>query len=454
MYELTQRQRNDIEKLVEAKGPHLRHIEPPAIADLVQRILADDCIALVGAGFSALVSPQWGALIERAATLLDQAIPEDASQLVSRYLEGRRYEPAAEVLRDAAGETAFNGAIADALREAEPGEGTAEMACRVDLLAGIPFRGVLTTNFDGRPPGRQRDQEAYRSLLRTEQRRQVPDPTPGRGSMGAVQLHGSIEGSADDLVVTSRQYRNLLHSSPGYRTFLRSLMATRTLLLLGKSFEDEYLNDLRSEVLALFRHSPSDPPVAFASMHAARVDQAEADYLRKHEGIEILRYGDPNSRRDHSGFDALLDVLYQATNYVARTRRLLRGRHVLWLDTNKSGWGHADVRYVIGELETGDGSVFTLVDDPVETLRALGENQYDLLITNWGWRPDGDPIGLTVLRRVHSERHDVPVVVFAAPGHPENRATAMRAGAADFVTTHLDLYERIYTIVDAVALND
>jgi hypothetical protein len=46
----------------------------------------------------------------------------------------------------------------------------------------------------------------------------------------------------------------------------------------------------------------------------------------------------------------------------------------------------------------------------------------------------------------------VPVLVFAAPDFPENRALALRAGAADFVTSHAHLYRRMYDIVDAVTL--
>ncbi|MCP4305011.1 MAG: hypothetical protein GY788_09090 [bacterium] len=52
---------------------------------------------------------------------------------------------------------------------------------------------------------------------------------------------------------------------------------------------------------------------------------------------------------------------------------------------------------------------------------------------------------------MHDERHNVPVLEFAAADYPENRATALRTGAADFVTTYEDLYRRIYEIVDAVA---
>jgi hypothetical protein len=456
MYKLTQRERNTISSLVAEKGPLLREVDADSVADLVQEILSDDCVALVGAGFSACVSPQWSDLIKRTANILTLEIPHETVVLVERYIDTGRFEAAAEVLQSATSKESFHAAISEALLSDQPSDGLDKMNQRTDLIDGIPFRGVLTTNFDGQPRGRSYDRSAYRSLLRPQSDGFMPrEPrTSIDGKTIAVELHGNIGGSPEDLVVTTGQYRELIHNSPGYRTFLRSLMATRTMLLLGKSLEDQYLNDLRSEVLALFDHSPAMTPIAYAAMNATEVDHIEAEYLRDHEGIEVLRYSDEEDG-DHAGFDALLEVLSQATNFTQRTRRLLKGHRILWLDTNRSGWAHADVTAVIDDLEEGLDPIFDRVETPDEALRKLQDNggePYDLFITNWGWNPGEEPTGLMMLNAVHAGGYGVPVLVFAAPGYPENRALALRAGAAEFVTTHARLYRRMYDIVDAVTL--
>ncbi len=52
-------------------------------------------------------------------------------------------------------------------------------------------------------------------------------------------------------MVTRRGYRQLLHATSGYNDFLQSVMASCTVLYLGFSFTDHYLNDLRSSVLSM-----------------------------------------------------------------------------------------------------------------------------------------------------------------------------------------------------------
>ena len=48
-------------------------------------------------------------------------------------------------------------------------------------------------------------------------------------------------------------YRRLLHECPGYATFLKALMSTKTLLYVGFSFTDDYLNEFRSEIVSMLR---------------------------------------------------------------------------------------------------------------------------------------------------------------------------------------------------------
>ena len=73
-----------------------------------------------------------------------------------------------------------------------------------------------------------------------------------------VHLHGEIEPS-DSAVITRQDYRRRLHESPGYLTFLRSVMASYTILYLGFSFTDAYLNELRSEVRSMLGSNASGP---------------------------------------------------------------------------------------------------------------------------------------------------------------------------------------------------
>ena len=73
-----------------------------------------------------------------------------------------------------------------------------------------------------------------------------------------LKLHGEVGPVGEDVVFTQRDYRERLYSSAAYMTFLRSLFATSTVLFLGVSFTDAYLNELRSEVLAMLDHRSED----------------------------------------------------------------------------------------------------------------------------------------------------------------------------------------------------
>mgnify|MGYP002388440496 CR=1 FL=1 len=83
-----------------------------------------------------------------------------------------------------------------------------------------------------------------------------------------VKLHGDLLAEPPDVVLTRRDYRQRLYGSPAYTTFLKSLFATSTVLYLGFSFTDAYLNELRSEILALVDYRTGDRPLAYAVVNA------------------------------------------------------------------------------------------------------------------------------------------------------------------------------------------
>ncbi len=66
-------------------------------------------------------------------------------------------------------------------------------------------------------------------------------------------------------MVTRRGYRQLLHATSGYNDFLQSVMASCTVLYLGFSFTDHYLNDLRSSVLSMMEGRSTAAKSAHAS---------------------------------------------------------------------------------------------------------------------------------------------------------------------------------------------
>ena len=410
---------------------------------LVNEIRAGNCVAFVGAGFSAAAVPGWVNLLRALADT--PGVSADDRALIGRLISGeppvsKDLEAAAQILRDRIGPEGFP----DALRSAMPRPPlNDQMHRRLDLLRGIPFRSVLTTNFDGllegHPPGR----EAYLRVLRPSSHRWWDARFwDSRQGPDVVHLHGDV-GAADDVVFTRTDYRRRLYASPGYTTFLRSVMSTTTVLYLGFSFTDAYLDDLRSEILALLDYQGGDHPIAYALLHG--VDDDEIAFAREHEGIEILPY-EPGD--DFTGFDDFLGDLHAATNPTALLGGLLSGARILWVDPDEASIDHG--MQFLENAASGRASIERF-DTPRAAIDAASEAKTDLIVTRWGHGQGagGEPAAIELLNGLRQRAVQAPVVVFASGAHAdENKREAMALGAASYEFTWEGLFqeiERIFT---------
>ena len=292
------------------------------------------CVAFVGAGFSAAAGlPQWEDLIRAVAGDLPPHERGPEYELVVSMLDdhpapsSRELAMAAQLLFDAHGEDAFRERLALALRREPLPEA---MRLRLKHLYGIPFRAILTTNFDPLLPGPPPGAEAYRKLLRGRR----PSPwrealarvaldlgplggLPADGDAVVIQLHGRLD-VAQSLVLTRAQYQRRLYADPAYLTVLRALFATYTVLFLGYSLNDAYLNELRSELVEAFAGSGrGGEPLAWAVIEG--VSEVACRYYERHEGLGVVAYRSGDRGRDHAGFDAILKAIYDQTNPIQST---------------------------------------------------------------------------------------------------------------------------------------
>lgn len=225
----------------------------PAIPPtLVDQILAGNCIAFVGAGFSAAARlPQWVDLLHDLAA--HPEIPDELREHVARLSKNpaaHRLDRAAQLLQDHLGRQPFIEALADSLGRPEP---TEQMHQRLAWLRGIPFRAILTINFDPVLDGELPCPEAYRRVLRpgpsdwwSQVFHTLEEGTP------VLKLHGDLRRAPVETVVITRQdYRRRLYADSAYQSFLRAIFSHYPVLFLGVGFDDAYLTELRSETLAL-----------------------------------------------------------------------------------------------------------------------------------------------------------------------------------------------------------
>ena len=105
-------------------------------------------------------------------------------------------------------------------------------------------------------------------------------------------LHGTVE-DPESIVLTTEGYRQLLNSHESYSMFLKTLMSTRTILYVGFSFSDGYLNELRSQVMSMLREGAQEgdepiKPLAYAIINDK--EQSDVDFYFEHEGVQLLTW--------------------------------------------------------------------------------------------------------------------------------------------------------------------
>ena len=224
---------------------------------LLEDIRAGSCVAFVGAGFSAAAGlPSWPCLLRTLAAAIPAGAANDAQRTLDRLLDAqtgvsnRELEMAAQLLFDALGAERCRALLRDALKK-EPLPDV--MQLRLKHLFGIPFRAIVTTNFDPLIAGVPPDPAAYRRLLRAPRyspwREAIARaalglrsaaPTADAPDRPVIQLHGTLNDE-ETIVFTRAQYRRRLYANPAYLTALRALLATSSVLFLGYSLKDAYL---------------------------------------------------------------------------------------------------------------------------------------------------------------------------------------------------------------------
>lgn len=420
--------------------------------ELLAEIRAGNCIAFVGAGFSAAAgTPGWAELLQQIAKR--SSVPKEvAVHVEDRIARGSSssLDEAAQVLEDQLGRARFLEQLHEILARPRMPK---QMIERVQLLRGIPFRSILTTNFDEILSGATPGHDVYRTALRAGGGRWwEPRYWGGEGAF-TVKLHGDLAAPADTVVLTRRDYRRRLYEDPAYETFLRAIMATKTVLYMGFSFEDAYLNELRSEILALLGHERESAPVAYAIVND--VPESTARHYRAHEGIEILSYDTHGKKgaRDFSGFDHYLQAIHESTNPLLRLGRHLEHKSILWVDphpqNNELAFAHLNDA---ARASRRRRSALVTAATPEQALpmlyKASRRDPFDLVITHWGADTGPEPAAVRLLQGIRREDLRAPVIVFASnEDMDERKRTALGLGAQDYCFGFETLFRTIERVL-------
>ena len=188
-------------------------------------------------------------------------------------------------------------------------------------LVEIPFRGILTTNYDTLIEG------AYTLLtegrippvITQEDLDRVPNPLRTKGEF-VFKIHGDIN-RPDTIVLGSHDYQEALFRRPGYRSFLETAFTVNTVLFVGFGLEDPDLDNMLERLASIFSRTNDEH---FALAPEGRFSALERRRLARDKRIRIIEYD--NATADHAQVGEFLSFLSDVTAPAGDLRQEYQGK--------------------------------------------------------------------------------------------------------------------------------
>lgn len=255
--------------------------------------IGEKCGIFVGAGLSRAAGlPDWSGLLR---ALVDKAKADHsitASKAAECYelaKDSSKYLILAEEMREVMG-AEFNTSIEELFERDEITPTQSH-----DLLISLKKnKFIITTNYDmlieksfakdGKLMTAYKYYEAnsvQRSLYKRE--------------FFLLKAHGDAKTSAERIVLTGKDYRNLLHKQLGYQSALQSIFTMYSVIFVGSSLRDPELNLLLNYITSAF---PEGGIPHYALMPMDEVGNTEKDRWRKDYNIQIIPISSENNFED------------------------------------------------------------------------------------------------------------------------------------------------------------
>ncbi len=285
---------------------------------LIEAIRNNRCVLFAGSGLSrGLIEyegekkeqslPTWGdllgVLIQRAK-LLRRIDENDALKLDNAVTEGK-FLFVAEAVKGILGTHDFENSLEEIFRNPH-----LEFTPRHELITRIPFAAVITTNYDKLIEDAYADRDGKIPPVYTF--KNVPDIISAlyKDKFFILKAHGDID-QKDTIILSERNYRDLIYREPGYRATLNTIFITKTVLFLGAGLVDKDVALVLESVSETFRNNGS---IHYAFVPWGDATDAEARHWRDYFGINLIRY---TATKDHPEVDTFLHNLYE--------KRILKG---------------------------------------------------------------------------------------------------------------------------------
>jgi hypothetical protein len=168
-----------------------------------------------------------------------------------------------------------------------------------ETLTKIPFRAILTTNYDALIEG------AY-TISSGGQIPKTFTPSDLNSALSPLRkkdffvfkMHGDID-RPESIVLGTRSYNNLMYKSPEYLSFLETLFTTHTVLFVGFGGSDPDLDYLIDRLSTIFSRTLNKH---FILVSKERFNFTEKRRLLLDKRLEVIEYDPKNNHKQVEEF--------------------------------------------------------------------------------------------------------------------------------------------------------
>ena len=255
-------------------------IVPPV---LIKHLREGRCVLFVGSGLSAWGKlPTWRELLKLVVEELRGEDPNrpDLKELNDLIDAGKLLE-VADYCKEKLGPPRLSKFLSEQLR----GD-TGDVPEPHKIIMGLPFAAIVTTNYD------KLLESAYAAVVGG-----IPKAPTHRDILVLgtllfdkarfiLKAHGDID-RPDTLVLTARDYQEIIHANPAFNEFFSALLMNYAVLFVGYSLSDPDFRLLLDRQLTVFK---GDVPARYVLMSG--VSSVEKDVLWRTAGIKLISYAD------------------------------------------------------------------------------------------------------------------------------------------------------------------
>lgn len=250
---------------------------------LIRAIKNNECILFAGAGASADAKlPTWAELVSGMTKMVEEVGEENENNAeeIQKLLDNKEYIVLANFCKEKLGDFDFSNYIKNKLDVSK------KTSLTHGLLSRIPFKSVITTNFD-----------CFIEKYSANSAVIYPDDFESNDNINIdlvdekkyiYKIHGSYD-KASSIVLTKSDFRNILFKKIKYKQQLKQIFLSNIVLFYGYSFNDPDIDFLLQEIMAEYDGKTQKH---YALM--PDIDEIKREYLQREYNLRVIPYNTVN----------------------------------------------------------------------------------------------------------------------------------------------------------------